>query len=381
MRITAREAEILELLRREPLLAPAEIARRLKTSRAAVAVHLSTLARKGEILGRGYMLRGTTYVAVVGGSNIDIKSRIEGDTVLATSNPGRATVSAGGVGRNIAHNLGKLGTAAKLISVVGDDAEGTRLVRDTAKAGVDVTGVLRGSGASGLYSAVLDRSGELVIGVASMAVLDQLTVKELDDRRAILENAAMIVADCNLGLDGLAFIARLAAEKSLPLLVEPVSVAKAEKLAALLRSGVSLAAITPNLKQVEVLVGRVMRSALDLRQAAAELHGQGVEHVLVGLGAKGCLFSSRGADRAEQVEIPAAPGDVRDVTGAGDSLLAGFAHALLHGRTPLEAAIFGQAAAGMTVGSAKSVSESVTAAAVDARAEEVKRRMAALAGG
>jgi pseudouridine kinase len=210
MRLTAREAEILDLLRREPLLAPAEIARRLKTSRAAVAVHLSTLARKGEILGRGYMLRGTTYVAVVGGSNIDIKTRIDGDTVLATSNPGRATVSAGGVGRNIAHNLGRLGTAAKLISVVGDDAEGTRLVRDTAKAGVDVGGVLRGRGASGLYSAVLDRNGELVIGVAAMEVLEQLTVKELDDRRAILENAAMIVADCNLNPDGLAFVARLA---------------------------------------------------------------------------------------------------------------------------------------------------------------------------
>ena len=45
---------------------------------------------------------GGGTVVVIGGANIDVKTRIAGITVPATSNPGTsATLSAGGVGRNI----------------------------------------------------------------------------------------------------------------------------------------------------------------------------------------------------------------------------------------------------------------------------------------
>lgn len=377
MNLTARESEILEILRRDPLIAPAEIARRLKSNRATIAVHLSSLARKGAILGRGYVLRDASYVAVIGGANIDIKTRIAGDTVMATSNPGQATVSVGGVARNIAHNLSKLGTAAKLVSVIGDDAEGKRLVEETAAAGVDVAAVIRGSGATGLYSAVLDRAGELVIGVAAMDLIEQLSVKALAQRQMLIDGAEMIVADCNLNDDCLAYIAERAAAKSIPLLIEPVSVKKAEKLARLLKHGAAIHAVTPNLKQMEVLAGRILRSSLDLRHAAEELHGKGVAHILLGLGAKGTLFSTRIDGKLEQREIPSAAADVRDVTGAGDSLVAGFVHALLRGDAGYDAAVFGQAAAGFTVGAAATVSEKLSEAAVTERAKVLRQRMGA----
>ena len=54
--LTPREREIVALLRRDPLLAPAAMAPELGTTRAAVNVHLSNLGKKGVILGRGYVV-------------------------------------------------------------------------------------------------------------------------------------------------------------------------------------------------------------------------------------------------------------------------------------------------------------------------------------
>src|SRR6185295_14794973 len=107
--------------------------------------------------------------------NIDIKAAIGGRTIATTSNPGTAMMSLGGVGRNIAHNLARLDVAVKLISAVGRDAEGDRLLAETEAAGVDIAAVRRGGGSTGVYAAVLDRDGELVIGVSAMEVIAQIT--------------------------------------------------------------------------------------------------------------------------------------------------------------------------------------------------------------
>src|SRR4051794_4254516 len=105
MALTEREREIVALLRRDPMIGSAAIAEALGTTRAAVNVHLSNLGKKGVIRGRGYVLSEEPWVVVVGGANMDVKARGAGTAVPATSNPGAASMTAGGVGRNIAENL------------------------------------------------------------------------------------------------------------------------------------------------------------------------------------------------------------------------------------------------------------------------------------
>ncbi|MEI8181049.1 PfkB family carbohydrate kinase, partial [Aestuariivirga sp.] len=63
-------------------------------------------------------------VIVIGGANVDIKGRSRGSFVAGTSNPGEVTVSAGGVGRNIAENLARLGISVSLVTALGQDANG-----------------------------------------------------------------------------------------------------------------------------------------------------------------------------------------------------------------------------------------------------------------
>jgi pseudouridine kinase len=375
MALTSREAEILELLRRDPTAAPGEIAARLRITRSSVAVHLSALARKGEITGRAYVLRSAAYAVVAGGANIDIKARIHGDTVSGTSNPGQATVSVGGVGRNIAHNLSQLGMPVKLISVVGEDPEGDRLLRETAASGVDVAAVKRGRGSTGFYSAVLDRTGELVLGVSAMDILDQLTPAELERGRRMIDGAGFLVADCNLDIACLRWLQARATRSGVPLLIEPVSAPKSARLCELLESGLPVHTATPNLQQIEALTGRALKSEADIRRAAAALHERNVAHLLIGLGARGALLSSRNGAAARQHRIPPATAETRDVTGGGDALVAGYVAGIMQGKSALDAALFGQAAAGMAVATAETVSPAIDSDILWKRAADLKRHM------
>jgi pseudouridine kinase len=334
------------------------------------------LARPEDSKRRAAPLRGVSHVAVVGGANVDVKVTIRGATVPATSNPGSAAVSLGGVGRNIAENLARLGQPVALIGAVGHDAEGERLLQETAATGVDVQAVARSARhPTGIYSAVLDRSGELVIGVSAMDVMDEITVRFLERRRRVIAAAAFIVADCNLPRASLQWLQQCAKQAGIGLLIEPVSVPKCERLKAILRRGAAIHTITPNRQQLAALTGRALGDTDDLRMAAKSLHGRGVENVLLGLGPEGALLSSGQGGAVRQFRIPAATAKPVDVTGGGDAHVAGYVAGVLQGMTPLQAALLGQAAAGLAVGARETVSRSMAMDKLTRGLAALKRRV------
>lgn len=366
MPLTDRERALLRLIREAPLSTPEDLARRLGTSRAAVNVHISNLTRKGALLGRGYMVapEHQGHVTVVGGANVDVKARTLAPAVPGTSNPGMATQAPGGVARNIAENLARLGIPTHLIAAVGRDPNGDLLLRETEAAGVDVRGVLQSDRPTGTYTAVLDDQGELVIAVAAMGATDALTPAALQERRGVLRGAAWVVADGNLSTETLTHLLTLCAQGGTPVVFEPVSVPKATRLLPALASGLVPHTVTPNVAELAALVGRdVPDTPGALTGAAGELHAQGVQTVWVRRGERGSLLST--PDGA--AEIPALPARVADVTGAGDAMLAAYLAALLAGLPPAEAARHGHAAAALTVESLHAVSPTLTPGAVRTR--------------
>ena len=118
--MTQRERQILQLIESDPMIPQQDLADALGITRSSVAVHISNLIKKGYIAGKGYVLRTGRYVVVVGGVNIDIGGQSFSSLVTADSNPGRISMSLGGVGRNIAHNLSLLGTDVRLLTAFGD---------------------------------------------------------------------------------------------------------------------------------------------------------------------------------------------------------------------------------------------------------------------
>ena len=375
MNLTVREREIVALLRSEPLLDAAALAERIGSTRAAVSVHLSNLTRKGVLLGRGYIVRPEAQsVVVVGGAVLDAKMRIAVAPVLGTSNPGTTSSTVGGVGRNIAENLARLGSPTVLVAAVGDDLAGRTVLARTEAAGVDVRHMVTSAHPTGTYSAVLDDGGDLLVAVADMRATDELTVADLEVVPSLLGGADALVVDANLDATVLRWLLSAAADAGLPGVFEPVSVAKATEAATVFDGTVAVHTITPNVDELAALVGRpVSPEVADVVAAAGDLHDRGVEHVWVRRGTRGSLLSvaarptGDGPAPSRRVVIVAAPDTtVADVTGAGDAMTAGYVHALLAGEDVIEACRFGQVLAGLTVASADTVRPDLTAALVAA---------------
>ncbi|GAA5155740.1 PfkB family carbohydrate kinase [Nocardioides marinquilinus] len=269
----------------------------------------------------------------MGGTNVDVVARPGAAPVAATSNPGRVAVTAGGVGRNVAENLARLGTPTALVSAVGDDAHGRLAIEATAAAGVDVGPVVTVPGArTGCYVALLDDDGELVGAVSDMTC--PLRPADLDV--ALVAAADLVVLDGNLDPDTLA--AAFDAARG-PVVLDPVSVPKAARLAA-------------------ALGGRRLRLLSGGDAELAPLADVRADLVWERRGADGSTL--RGEALRRPVETAALPVEVVDVTGAGDAMLAAWCHATLAGADPLEAAAYGHAAAALTVGGDRTVRPDLT---------------------
>ena len=281
-------------------------------------------------------------VVVIGGANIDIKAKSNNRNILGTSNPGEVTISAGGVGRNIAHNLARLGADVALISVVGNDAHGDLLIEQTSAAGVDVTAIFRQTFATGTYVALLDSNGELVTALSDMRAVEIITPQFMASHFDKLQAAQLVVADCNLPLATLHAIAEVAAHK---LVIETVSVPKCEKLLQVAAKTPILLTM-PNFDQVEQLTG-----TREIQEAIKKLHQHGIQNIVIHAGAEGAFAS----DGKIISHIPTqASGKIVDVTGAGDAAVAGLLFGLLQGESLEVAAASGQEQAARVIASSHS---------------------------
>lgn len=281
-------------------------------------------------------------VLVVGGINLDTIVRIDADVRLGTSNPGRRWRSPGGVARNVAENLSRLGRSVRLVGAVGHEPDSEQVLELLVDAGVDVTDVRRTRETIGSYTAILDPAGELVVGVADMAATESLAPSDLPGEVTGVE---FVVVDANLRRDTVLAALGLAAAAGIPAALDPVGAAKAARLGG--SEPMPLHTFTPTRDELAAFAGTG-----DLDAGLARAHDRGIALVWLREGPAGSrLFT---ADAAP-VAIPAHTGTVVDVTGAGDAMLAGYVHALLDGETPDGAARYGAAAAALTIASDQAV--------------------------
>lgn len=282
-------------------------------------------------------------VFVIGGANVDVKGRCGATYVAGTSNPGNVMVTPGGVGRNITENLARLGVDVALIAAVGDDANGRLIAETTMAAGVDCSRLVRVAAPTGTYLVIVDEHGELVAAVNDMRAAEALTPDRLVPYADEFSRADLLIADCNSPVESLVWLAKLAQDAKVRLLMEPVSVPKARKVLGL----PSVFVATPNRQQLHALA-RVENDA----EAIAVLHARGIANLVVHCGADGALVS----DGRKLTHLPAeAQVAVADVTGAGDAAVAGLALGLTEGLPIVEAARLGQRAAALKLMSHLSV--------------------------
>ena len=301
--------------------------------------------------------------AVIGAANIDIGGFPHGRIAMQDSNPGRVRLSAGGVGRNIACNLARLGVETQLVAALGTDAFADIVREDCARAGVgtDLCFTFPGEGSSS-YLFIADANGDMQLAVNDMGICDHMTPAALAGRMDALNAMDLVVVDANLPAETLGFLAR---QLRPPLLADAVSTAKAPRLMGALER---LNALKPNAIEAEALTGIPVFDDASAARAARRLIDLGVGRVFITLGEKGACC----ADGRRTLAMAGAPTRMVNATGAGDAFTAALAWAQL-GRLSLdECCAAGLAAASIALESMDTVSPDMSRAALLQRMAAIK---------
>jgi ribokinase len=280
-------------------------------------------------------------IAVVGSSNMDlvVKSpRIPaiGETILGRD----FIMTPGGKGANQAVAAAKLGAEVFFIARLGDDVFGAQSLDNFNKEGVNTKYVIQTKGiASGVALITVDDAGNNVIVVAAGAN-QKLSPEDVREAEPSIASSGALVAQLEIPVETVEFAGRLAHNCGVPFILYP---APAQKLGPELLKMVEV--LTPNETEAQILTGIEVTDGESARSAAETLLRFGVKAVILTMGAKGFLLA-----RNEKMEfVDAIKVEAVDATAAGDAFAGGLAFGLAQGQGLLEAALFANRVAALSV--------------------------------
>ena len=304
-----------------------------------------------------------------GGCHVDRIAHAGEPIVPGSSNPVGITRSFGGVARNVAESLTRLGGDCRLVSRVGSDADGNAVTAHLEKLGVDTAVSRSPTQPTATYHALLAPDGDLFVAFADMGVYDEIDAAAID---AGLQStgAAGVAGPADQGdiwfIDGnlpAAALEHLLKRKPADVLVtaDAVSVAKSQR-------------IKPHLDAVDILFanGDEAEAMTGLAKTRDDFAATACRQLSV-LGA-GAIVLTRGPAGVSVMQVDrlehqaALPADICNSTGAGDALIAGTLAGLGRGMDLFAGARLGQACAAMALESEVSVPKTLTLQAAMARA-------------
>ncbi|XP_073687504.1 uncharacterized protein [Garra rufa] len=186
---------------------------------------------------------------VIGGINVDFIAK--GTTkklVFGQTNPGSVCQSFGGVGRNIADCLSRLGHKPLFISAIGEDSHSDAVLNYCKH--MDTSGVARlQDQRTATYCAVITESGELSLGLGDMDIHQQIQEQYVSKFEDQVASTSLIVLDGNIPVSTIDYVCRIAKKHAVPVWFEPTDADKACK-PFLSESWKALSYTSPNLAEL-----------------------------------------------------------------------------------------------------------------------------------
>jgi pseudouridine kinase len=282
-------------------------------------------------------------VLVIGAAGVDVVGHLNTELQAGTSSPAQIRFSFGGVARNVAENLSRLGQPVNLITAVGKGYFGNQLLAQINDAGVDTRLTVRTSEPTGSYLAVLSR-GEKQFALDDMRAIAALTPGYLRDQYQIFKESSLLFLDANLPEATIKTAFSLARRARIPVFADPTSTILAPRLEPFLSQ---LKMITPNSSEAAIYCKCPINEADNPQavDAAKYLVACGVDIALITLAEFGVCYATSETSGF----IPAIRTEIVDSTGAGDALTATVIFALLN-EIPLDDAVrLGVSAASLTL--------------------------------
>ncbi|XP_034390908.1 pseudouridine-metabolizing bifunctional protein C1861.05 [Cyclopterus lumpus] len=331
-------------------------------------------------------------IVVIGGINVDFIAKGKTETLhFGQTNPGSVCQSFGGVGRNIADSLSRLGRSALLISATGADSHSETVLNYCKH--MNTSGVLRlEEQNTATYCAVITESGELSLGLGDMDVHQQITEQYVSQFENQLSSATLVCLDGNIPVSTIDYVCSIARKHNINVWYEPTDSEKASK-PFLSDAWKSLSYSSPNLAELRTMnktlglpTPEVLPSSLEeVLSVAVALSRPLLEHVhclVVTLGASGVLVcgehdagsvnlqprKQKRRRRLCAVHYPAltvTAEETKNVSGAGDSLAGALMAGILQRRDTDSCVRMGLLAARLSLASSHPIAPTLTPDSVD----------------
>lgn len=260
-------------------------------------------------------------IFILGAAITDLMAFPHSNPAPSDSVPGSIAKAAGGVGRNVAENLTRLGVSVELLTAFGDDGNGKKLLEECQELGIGIRHSILANGHRGaIHLAIMDAQKDLFAGVADLSVMDHVTPAYLAQQKQVMEQAHSLVLETNLPKETIDWV--LEQEWDIPLYLDPVSEQLSKRVIGDLGK---FHTIKANKRQAEVLLGRGILHAKDLDKVADKCLDKGVKRIFVTMGSRGAFA----ADENSRIHIPAAKVKIASTTGAGDAFHSGLIWASL----------------------------------------------------
>lgn len=368
--LTNNEKRVLDIIKSNPYISQKDIGEELDLSRSTVATIVSSLTKKNYIAGRAYILNEVdSPIFVIGAMNVDRKFNLEKSIIYKTSNPASSESFVGGVGRNVAENLGRLGHDVKIISVAGYDQD-FEFIKKSTDAFVDFNYVRQIQNAStGNYSAIIDSSGEMEVAIADMGIYNSMDIDFIKDYENILINSKVIILDLNIPEETVEYVINFAKNNDIFLFVVPVSSPKINRLPNDL-TGIDY--IVVNQDESEGYFNVKVNSEDDFFSLGSKWINKGVKEVIITRGKKTFLYENYKGER--YFFTPPLSDNVVDVTGAGDSFTSGIIHGFIKGVSTKDSVEFAMTNSYYTIQSKNTVRDNLTNENLQKERDNLKER-------
>jgi len=291
-------------------------------------------------------------VLVLGSAAVDTITYPQSALEEGVAVPAHMRTASGGVARNIAENLARLGQPVMFISVVGQDAAGDQILAELQTLDVDTRAVIRVPDyPTGRYVGVLRPEGGLYYGFHDMRISHAITPEHVRAHENLFQQAAALVIDASLPKATLRTAFSLARKAGLPVVADPTSPQLARNLRPYLPR---LALVTPNLQEAVALLERPLDPARfdEVTRAARDLVARGVNMAVITLAEFGLCYATPDASG----HVSALRTEIIDPTGAGDALTAVLLYALLNDFPVDDAVRLGISAAALALNAPGNVS-------------------------
>lgn len=277
---------------------------------------------------------------LLGAAHVDRRAKAHAPFHPGASNPGILVDTPGGAAFNAAVALRALGTTVAFLGGRGGDDDGRRIAANIDAHGLKDLSATFLDRKTPTYTAIIDDRGELVAGIADMALYDRLGPRLLTRRnvREAIDAAQALIIDANLPVETI--VAAVEAAGVRPVAAIGVSPAKVRRLLPVLPQ---LAALFLSRAEAAALVEAT--AATNLRLIGELLAELGARRAVISDGALEAAILDGGKMVFQRPPIVRP----RDVTGAGDTLAAVASAAALGGASFVESARRGIVAASLRI--------------------------------